>query len=139
MVKFSLANAGGTRHLGLIPGSGRSPEVGNGNLLQCSCLGNPMDRGAWWATVRGVAHTSYWLPSACLPPPTFFFPFFMLINPFRTDHVLETILSTFYIISHSPSFNPLGQKLLTSPFCRWENCGSELLEVIQMVSSRGKI
>ena len=37
-----------------IPGSGRSPGEGNGNPLQYSCLGNLMDRGAWWATVRGV-------------------------------------------------------------------------------------
>ena len=37
-----------------IPGSGRSPGGGNGNLLQYSCLGNPLDRGAWWATVHGV-------------------------------------------------------------------------------------
>ena len=41
--------------LGLIPGSGRSPTEGNGNPLQCSCLANPMDRGAWWATVHEVA------------------------------------------------------------------------------------
>ena len=40
--------------LGSIPGSGRSRGGGNGNPLQYSCLGNPMDRGAWWATVRGV-------------------------------------------------------------------------------------
>ena len=40
--------------LGLIPGSGRSPGEGNGNPLQYSCLENPMDRGAWWATVHGV-------------------------------------------------------------------------------------
>ena len=39
---------------GLIPGSGRSPGEGKGNSLQYSCLGNPMDRGAWGATVRGV-------------------------------------------------------------------------------------
>ena len=39
---------------GSIPGSGRSPGEGNGNPLQYSCLGNLMDRGAWWATVRGV-------------------------------------------------------------------------------------
>ena len=39
----------------LIPGSGISLGEGNGNLLQYSCLGNPMDRGAWWATVHGVA------------------------------------------------------------------------------------
>ena len=40
---------------GLIPGSGRSPGEGNGYLLQYSCLENSMDRGAWWATVHGVA------------------------------------------------------------------------------------
>ena len=40
--------------MGLIPGLGRSPEKGNGNLLQYSCLENPMDRGAWWATVHRV-------------------------------------------------------------------------------------
>ena len=38
-----------------IPGLGRSPEEGNGNPLQYSCLGNPMDREGWWATVHGVA------------------------------------------------------------------------------------
>ena len=40
---------------GLIPGLERSPGVGNGSPLQYSCLENPMDRGAWWATVYGVA------------------------------------------------------------------------------------
>ena len=50
--KESACNAGDT---GLIPGSGRSSGVGNGNPLQYSCLGNPMDRGASWATVHGVA------------------------------------------------------------------------------------
>ena len=51
-VKASACNAG---DLGSIPGSGRSPGEGNGNLLQYSCLENPMDGGAWWATVHGVA------------------------------------------------------------------------------------
>ena len=41
--------------LGSVPGSGRSPGEGNGNPLQYSCLENPMDRGAWWATVHGIA------------------------------------------------------------------------------------
>ena len=50
-VKASACNAGA---LGLIPGSGRSPGEGNGNPLQYSCLENPMDRRAWWATVHGV-------------------------------------------------------------------------------------
>ena len=40
--------------LGSIPGWGRSPGEGHGNLLQDSCLENPMNRGAWWATVHGV-------------------------------------------------------------------------------------
>ena len=41
-----------------IPRLGRSPGVGNGNPLQYSCLGNPMDRGAWWATAHGVSKES---------------------------------------------------------------------------------
>ena len=49
------ANAGDTRGVGSIPGSGRSPRGGNGNPLQYSCLENPMNRGAWRATVHGVA------------------------------------------------------------------------------------
>ena len=49
------ANAGDTGDTVLIPGSGRSPGIGNGTPLQYSCLKNPMDRGAWWATVHGVA------------------------------------------------------------------------------------
>ena len=49
------ANAGDPGNMGLTPGSGRSPEVRNGNPLQYSCLENPMDRGAWWAAVHGVA------------------------------------------------------------------------------------
>ena len=40
--------------MGLIPGLGRSPGVGNGNVLQYSCLGNSMGKGAWWAIVHGV-------------------------------------------------------------------------------------
>ena len=51
-VKVSACNVG---DLALIPGLGRSPGKGNGNPLQYSYLENPMDRGAWWATVPGVA------------------------------------------------------------------------------------
>ena len=49
------ANVGDVRDTGSIPGSGRSPGEGNGNLFQCSCLENPMDRGGWWAEVHGVS------------------------------------------------------------------------------------
>ena len=52
VVKNPPANTGDA---GSIPGSGRSPEGGNGNSLSYSCLENPMDRGNWWATVHGAA------------------------------------------------------------------------------------
>ena len=55
LVKNPPTDAGDTRNTGSIPGSGRSPGVGNGNPLQYSCLENSMDRGTWWATVHGVA------------------------------------------------------------------------------------
>ena len=55
VVKNPPANAEDTGDSGLIPGSGRSPGGGNVNPLQYSCLGKPMDRGAWRATVHGVA------------------------------------------------------------------------------------
>ena len=65
VIKNTPANVGDRRDVGSIPGSGRSPGrihflvfifgEGNGNPLQYSCLENPMDRGAWWAVVHGVA------------------------------------------------------------------------------------
>ena len=55
MEKNPPARAGDTGDMGLIPGLGRSPGEGHGNTLQYSCLKNPIDRGAWRATVPGVA------------------------------------------------------------------------------------
>ena len=55
VVKNPLANPEDARDVDSIHRLGRSPGVGGGNPLQNSCLGNPMDRGAWWATVPGVA------------------------------------------------------------------------------------
>ena len=52
--KESTCNAG---DLGLTRGSGRTSGEGNGNPFQCTCLGNPVDRGAWWASVHGVAES----------------------------------------------------------------------------------
>ena len=58
MVKNPPAKAGDTGDTGSIPGSGRYPGEGNDNPFQYSCLGNPMDREAWWATVHGVTKES---------------------------------------------------------------------------------
>ena len=55
VIKNPLANAGDIKDMGLIPGLGKSPGVGNGNSLQHFCTENPMDRGAWQATVHGIA------------------------------------------------------------------------------------
>ena len=67
--KGSACNAG---DLGLIPGSGRSPGEGNGNPLQYSCLENPMDRGAWWAT--DTTHLDCAPPWICAPSRLSCFP-----------------------------------------------------------------
>ena len=69
LVKNSPANAADARDTGSIPGSGRSPGEGNANPLQSFRLENPMDRGTWWATVRGVARVRQDLATKPPPPP----------------------------------------------------------------------
>ena len=59
VVKNPPANTGDARDAGSIPGRGRSLGIGNGNVLQYSCLENSMDRGAWQATVHGVERVGY--------------------------------------------------------------------------------
>ena len=61
VVKKSPVNAGATGDASLIPGLARFPGRGNGNPPQYSCQDNPMDRGAWRATVHGVAKRWTWL------------------------------------------------------------------------------
>ena len=73
--KESACNAGDP---GLIPGSGSSPGEGNSNPLQCSCLENPIDRGAWRATVHGFARVGHNL--AAKPPLP---PYQMALGPLR--------------------------------------------------------
>ena len=60
VIKNPPGNAGDTKYMGLVPGLGRSPREGNGNPLQYSYLKNPMDKGAWWATIHGVSKS--WTP-----------------------------------------------------------------------------
>ena len=59
MVKNPPANARDIKDVGSIPGSGKSLGEGNGNPLQYSCLENPTDREAWWATVCGIAKSQH--------------------------------------------------------------------------------
>ena len=79
VVKNPHANAGDVRDMGSVPGSGRSPGEGNGKPPQYSCLGNPMDRGAWWAT-------AHWVPRAGLdfgtkpPPPLLGLPYIFMVR-----------------------------------------------------------
>ena len=66
MVKNLPASTGKARDMGSIPGSGRSPGVGNGSPLQYAWLENPMGRGAWRATVQGVAEESDMTEHTCM-------------------------------------------------------------------------
>ena len=59
LIKNTPANAEDTRDVGSIPGSGRSPRVGNGNPFQYSCLKNPMERETWRSTVHGVTKETH--------------------------------------------------------------------------------
>ena len=70
MVKNQPANAGDAGDPGSIPRLRRSPGEGNGNPFQYSCLEKPMDRGAWWATLHGVARVGHDLATKP-PPPSF--------------------------------------------------------------------
>ena len=106
--KESPCNAGNPRS---IPRSGRSPGKGNGNPLQYSYLENPKDRGAWWATVHGVARVGHDL--ATKPPPPHI-PWFVLERLFRQLLMWKkkkkkcTVLSQFFwknsLLSKQPGY-----------------------------------
>ena len=78
------ASVGGTREAGSIPGSERSPGVGNDNPLQYSCLENPPDRGAWWAAVHGSKRDMTGLLSSHTYPL-----FFLFIVSFTVQNLLS--------------------------------------------------
>ena len=99
VVKNTPANAGDIRDAGLIPGSGSSPGEGHGNPLQYSSLENPMDRGAWQATVRRVTKSQTqlkWLGTyVYIHMPAIIIVFITLIcniSPF-TGHVIGSVVT----------------------------------------------
>ena len=95
VLKNPPTNAGDTGDVGSIPGLGKSTGVGNGSPLQYSCLGNPTDRGAWWATVHALAKSRTWLSTAH--------------SKFITCSVLVPVLKTRETITNDvglPSPNP---------------------------------
>ena len=97
--------------LGLTPGLERSPGEGNGYPLNSSCLGNPMDRGAWWATLHGVTKSQAWLTSAHL--------IFILICISLTPNGIETLFTCLFFVSISVS--------ILNVFPIWENIQTPLL------------
>ena len=103
MAKNSPAKAGDAGNTVSITGQGRSPGAGNGNPLQCSCLGNPMDREAWWATVYERAK-SWTQQSAALPLPvsyqTLACDVFSLVFPVSTFTVSISSFSCLPSASH---------------------------------------
>ena len=144
MGKNLLANAGDIRDAGLIPGSGRSPGGGHGNPLQDSCLGNPLDRGAWRAIVpsvtwsrtrlsaqapgiRGAAlpplHTKVALFTTCCTLPRFS-SWSYLLTWFCLNQVAGNRGQQFSVVFSSRRGLGLGHKSLLAVTCEcvWE-CG----------------
>ena len=126
--KASACNAGDE---GLIPGLGRSPGEGNGTPLQISCLENPMDGGAWWATVCGVAKSWTQLSDSCFHLHGFghqspsFKPSSLLVKWHRR---------------HCPMPTDLGRQVAKEDADNWElwgSCVSSKLRACRALGSEG--
>ena len=129
VVKNPPANAGDIRDTGSVSGLGRSPGEGHGNPLQYSCLGNPMDRGAWWATVHGVARSQTrlkWLNMhTCIYPTEWdYFPQHLYRFPLTSNapgfQFSASLPSLAVCLSHFCKTFPLwiqNDRLALFPFC----------------------
>ena len=135
VVRNPPANAGDLRDTGLIPVSGRSPGGRHGNPLRFSCLENPMDRGAWGATVHGIAKS--WKGrlkqlSICTHPPTH-------------THILKGLSLLLFLKTLRPSQHPFidsqasfsGQMWLYNwgCICYWIYPSDHLFQALQFCSS----
>ena len=90
----SAYNAG---DLGSSPGSGSSPGEGNGNPLQYSCLGNPMDRGAWWAVVLGVARVEHDVATKLLYTFWIFSHLFIHLTNLHCSFIVNQVTVSFVV------------------------------------------
>ena len=129
MGKESTCNAGDTGYTGSIPGLGRSPGEGHSNPLQYSCLENPMDRGAWQATVHGVTKSRTWLSFDLFHPLSMFEPESAITSPLnhlKTSFTCSWIAllwekKTFYTNAHSSEIKrratgPRGHEIMSSEY-----------------------
>ena len=102
VVKNLLARAGDAGDTGSVSGSGRPPGGGNDNRFQYSCLGNTMDRGAWWATVHSVAESDTTedsqIHSRSGIAGSYYRPVFSL---FKGNSILFSLIVPIYIPSNS--------------------------------------
>ena len=117
MIKNSPANARDARDIGSIPGSGRSLGEGHGNPLHYSCLENPMDRGAWWATV----HVAWTLKNLPAMQETGFDPWVRKIPCRREWQTTPVSLPEKFHGQRSPvGYSPWGLKesIMTEHACR---------------------
>ena len=126
VVKNPPANAGDIRDTGSIPGLGRSPRGGHDNPLQHSCLENPMDRGAWWATVHGVTKSQKqlkWLSSHAEKKYLMKQSYYWFYFNFLFDKCSEySLISVLYLLN---------------VYCSvWLNMRTKLLNVLQSAMKR---
>ena len=96
VVKKPPAKVGDERDMGSIPGSGRSPGGGHGDPLQYSCLENPVDRGAWWATVHASSPVLGHLCSTSVS-----MHLTTLGTSFERNHTVFVLLCLAYFVSHN--------------------------------------
>ena len=114
LVKNLPASAGDVRDMGSIPGLGRSPGGGWGNLLHYSCLENSMDRGAWWSIVHGAAKSQ-----TRLSTHTFLYFWFWWDHQsshfcfFYPDHLAKNIIPRVVLIFKSPIKYPYSSLRLS--------------------------
>ena len=95
------ANAGDSRDSGLILGSGKSPGIVNGTLLQYFCLENSMDRAAWWACIHGIAKSQIWLRKHTLEKPYIHIPSQAVDQTLSVlrCHSIKSIIIIFWLFS----------------------------------------